>query len=91
MDFYFEVTIDLYERFLSITNDTNILHTDQNYAKKDLDDAVKLSNESSVYISERGNYYSQIGEFEKAKKEFEELSIREFEAIQLILSVKNGG
>jgi len=26
-----------------------------------------------------------------SKKEFEELSIREFEAIQLILAVKNGG
>lgn len=34
MEFYFEITIDLYEKFLFITNDTNSLHTDQSYAQK---------------------------------------------------------
>jgi len=35
--------------------------------------------------------YMTKGIVSLSKKEFEELSIREFEAIQLILSVKNGG
>jgi 3-hydroxybutyryl-CoA dehydratase len=52
MDFYFEVTIDLYERFLSITNDTNILHTDQNYAKKHgFKDKVVHGNLLNCFIS----------------------------------------
>jgi hypothetical protein len=35
--------------------------------------------------------YMTKGIISLSKKEFEELSIREFEAIQLIFAVKNGG
>jgi tetratricopeptide (TPR) repeat protein len=41
-------------------------------AKNDIDEAVKNSKESAIYIAERGNFYSIIGEYDKATKDFKE-------------------
>jgi tetratricopeptide (TPR) repeat protein len=41
-------------------------------AKIDIDKALKISNKDEIFYAERGNYFSLIGEFEKAKKDFKQ-------------------
>ena len=44
---------------------------DKEKAKIDFDEAVKLSEQSAYYLAERANYFSIIGEYKKADKDFD--------------------
>jgi tetratricopeptide (TPR) repeat protein len=39
-------------------------------ATNDIDEAVKISNESAIYLAERGNFYSSINQHQKALTDF---------------------
>lgn len=39
-------------------------------ATNDIDEAVKISNESAIYLAERGNFYSNIKQHQKALTDF---------------------